>query len=195
MPRITQAKALLVDLIPRVNRTGAIQSFKSQETIFVTLTDAEGTGYRYTVGYSGPSIIALLRYKLLPALTGRGGKMIEAICRAPLFTSHATAVGPIMSLALAAIDTALWDLRGHRKALPLHRLVGGAKSAVPLYSTEGDRLHLEPAALVEDAFAMREAGIAGSKIKMGTPAVAGSAAAGPVGIPDHRVVRRAAARR
>jgi len=81
-----------------------------------------------------------------------------------------------MSLALAAIDTALWDMRGVKTGLPLHLLAGGAKAKVPMYSTEGGWLHLEPAALVEDALAMRQAGFRGSKIKIGKPTVAGDAA-------------------
>ena len=179
MARIEKAEAFLVDLVPKVRRTDAIQSFKSQETIFVTLTDAEGAtgrGYSYTIGDGGPSVLALLRHTLLPALMGREGEMIESIWRDLLFTSHATAVGPIMSLALAAIDTALWDLRGKRAGLPLHVLAGGAKSRVPMYSTEGGWLHIDPSALVDDALAMREAGFLGSKIKIGKPTVAGDEA-------------------
>jgi L-alanine-DL-glutamate epimerase-like enolase superfamily enzyme len=179
MAAITKADVFLMDLIPRVKRTDAIQSFKSQETIFVTLTDADGAtgrGYSYTIGDGGASVLALLQRTLLPALMGREADMIEAIWRDLLFTSHATAVGPIMSLALAAIDTALWDLRGTRTGLPLHVLAGGAKTKVPMYSTEGGWLHLEPSALVEDALAMREAGFAGSKIKIGKPSVAADAA-------------------
>ncbi len=179
MPRITRADGFLVDLVPKVKRTDAIQSFKSQETIFVTLTDAEGAqgrGYSYTIGDGGPSVLALLRHTLLPALMGREAEMIEAIWRDLLFTSHATAVGPIMSLALAAIDTALWDLRGKRAGLPLHVLAGGTKSRVPMYSTEGGWLHIEPAALVDDALAMRQEGFLGSKIKIGKPTVAGDEA-------------------
>lgn len=179
MPRIIQAEAFLVDLAPKVKRTDAIQSFKSQETIFVRLTDADGAdgmGYSYTIGDGGPSVLGLLRHTLLPALLGREGEMIEAIWRDLLFCSHATAVGPIMSLALAAIDIALWDLRCKRADLPLHVMAGGAKTSVPMYSTEGGWLHLEPAALVEDALAMRESGFRGSKIKIGKSTVAGDEA-------------------
>ncbi|MEO8240935.1 MAG: mandelate racemase/muconate lactonizing enzyme family protein [bacterium] len=179
MPRILQADAFMVDLVPKVKRTDAIQSFKSQETIFVRLRDvegAEGMGYSYTIGDGGPSILALLKHTLLPALMGREGEMIEQTWRDLLFVSHATAVGPIMSLALAAIDTALWDLRGKRAGLPLYQLAGGAKPQVPMYSTEGGWLHLEPQALVDDALAMREAGFRGSKIKIGKPSVAGDEA-------------------
>lgn len=179
MARVTRAEAFLVDLVPKVKRTDAIQSFKSQETIFVRLTDADGAGgmgYAYTIGDGGPSVLALLRHTLLPRLMGQEAEAIEAVWRDLLFCSHATAVGPVMSLALAAIDTALWDMRGVKTGLPLHLLAGGAKAKVPMYSTEGGWLHLEPAALVDDALAMRQAGFRGSKIKIGKPTVAGDAA-------------------
>ena len=68
------------------------------------------------------------------------------------------------------------DLRGKRVGLPLHVLAGGAKSRVPMYSTEGGWLHIDPSALVDDALAMREAGFLGSKIKIGKPTVAGDEA-------------------
>ncbi len=43
MVKIVHARAFMLDLVPpQVERTDAIQSFKSQETIFVQLEDAEG---------------------------------------------------------------------------------------------------------------------------------------------------------
>ncbi len=169
----------MVDLVPKVTRTDAIQSFKSQETIFVVLHDADGAtgrGYSYTIGDGGPSVLMLLQRTLLPRLMGQDGDRIEAIWRDLLFCSHATAVGPIMSLALAAIDTALWDMRGLKSGLPLHVLAGGAKSSVQMYTTEGGWLHLPPEALVEDALDAQSQGFKGSKVKIGTPSVAGDAA-------------------
>ena len=174
MARIERAEAFLVDLVPKVKRTDAIQSFKSQETIFVTLTDAEGAvgrGYSYTIGDGGPSVLALLRHTLLPALMGREAGMIEAIWRDLLFTSHATAVGPIMSLALAAVDTALWDLRCRRAGLPLWKMAGGAQRQVPTYTTEGGWLHLTRHEIVEQTLAARDAGFRGAKLKVGRPHV------------------------
>lgn len=179
MAKIARARAYMIDLPPKVRRTDAIQSFKSQETIFVQLWDADGAGgmgYSYTIGDGGPSVLALLRHTLLPRVIGQDADRIEAIWRDLLFWTHATSVGPIMSLALAAIDTALWDLRGHRTGLPLHILAGGAKSSVPMYTTEGGWLHLPPAALAEDALAAQAQGFKGSKVKIGTPTPAGDAA-------------------
>lgn len=175
MAAIEHIELLMVDLVPKVERTDAIQSFVSQETPIVRITDADGaigTGYCYTIGSGGPAIISLLAQTLAPKLIGREAEQIEAIWRDLLFTTHATAVGAITSLALAAIDTALWDLRCRKAGLPLWKLAGGAQSSVPLYSTEGGWLQIATEDLVTDALEMQSAGYAGSKIKIGKPTVA-----------------------
>lgn len=176
MAQIARIELSLVDLKPKVKRTDAIQSFVSQETPIVKIIDSdgmEGVGYSYTIGTGGSSVIALLKDHLAPRLIGREADEIERLWRDLLFSTHATSVGAITSLALAAIDTALWDLRGKRTGLPLWRLAGGAQESVPLYSTEGGWLHIEPAALVEDALAVKERGFSGAKIKIGKPHLSG----------------------
>lgn len=172
MARIVRIEALMVDLVPKVKRTDAIQSFVSQETPIVRVTDADGavgTGYSYTIGSGGPAILSLIERTLGPALLGRDAAMVEAIWRDLLFVTHATSVGAITSLALAAVDTALWDLRCRKAGLPLAVMAGGARERIPLYTTEGGWLHLDTAALVDDAVAAREAGFRGAKIKVGLP--------------------------
>lgn len=172
MARIARVELTMVDLQPKVKRVDAIQSFVSQETPIVRITDADGvtgTGYSYTIGTGGPSVMKLLEKTLAPAVVGREAEEIERIWRDLLFLTHATTVGALTAIAMAAIDTALWDLRCRRANLPLHRLAGGARSAVPLYTTEGGWLHLETSALVEDALQAKATGFSGSKLKVGRP--------------------------
>lgn len=179
MASITRIDLRMVDLVPKVPRSDAIQSFVSQETPIVTVRDSDGatgTGYSYTIGTGGPSVMALLEHTLAPALIGRDADRIDGIWRDLLFLTHATAVGAITSLALAAIDTALWDLRCRKQGLPLWKAAGGSRDRIPLYSTEGGWLHLEPSALVEDALAMQAQGFKGSKIKIGRPTLRDDAA-------------------
>lgn len=176
MARIAHIEITLVDLKPKVLRTDAIQSFVSQETPIVKIIDAdgmEGVGYAYTIGTGGSSVIALLKDHLCPRLIGKDADDIERLWRELFFSTHATTVGALTALALACIDTALWDLRCKRASLPLWRLAGGAQESVPLYSTEGGWLHIEPSALVEDALAVKERGFSGCKIKIGKPHLAG----------------------
>jgi L-alanine-DL-glutamate epimerase-like enolase superfamily enzyme len=175
MADIERIELALVELEPKVKRTDAIQSFVAQETPIVRVFDrdgATGTGYSYTIGTGGSAIVAVLADHLAPRLVGRAAENIEAIWRDLLFHTHATSVGAITSLALAALDTALWDLRCRRANLPLAVLAGGAKDSCPLYTTEGGWLHLSPAALVDDALQAKAKGFGGAKIKIGRPHVA-----------------------
>jgi L-alanine-DL-glutamate epimerase-like enolase superfamily enzyme len=61
MARIERIELRLIDILPKVKRTDAIQSFASQETPIVTVTDSDGaagTGYSYTIGTGGSSACA-----------------------------------------------------------------------------------------------------------------------------------------
>lgn len=172
MSRIDRVEILMVDLVPKVKRTDAIQSFVSQETPIVRIfadDGAVGTGYSYTIGTGGHAIVDLISRHLAPQLIGRDPDMIEEIWKHLFFHTHATAVGAITALALAAIDTALWDMRCRRSNRPLYKEAGGAQRSVPLYTTEGGWLHIETAELVEDALRAKAAGFGGSKIKIGRP--------------------------
>jgi L-alanine-DL-glutamate epimerase-like enolase superfamily enzyme len=137
MPHVTIDRVSLrqVNLPPKVLRTDAIQSFVTQETILLTLHCSDGinaTGYAYTIGTGGSSVIALLKDHLAPCLIGRNPVMVEAIWKDLFFHTHATAVGAMTSLALACVDTALWDWRAQSQGLPLWQLLGGAQARVPL---------------------------------------------------------------
>lgn len=174
MTKITRVEILQVDLAPMVKRTDAIQSFVTQETPMVRITCDDGltgTGYTYTIGTGGSSVVALLRDHLAPRLIGRNPLEIEAIWKDLFFATHATAVGAITALALAAIDTALWDWKCLASGRPLWLEAGGAQARVPVYTTEGGWLHLSPEALVEDALKAQSEGFKGAKIKVGRPHV------------------------
>jgi L-alanine-DL-glutamate epimerase-like enolase superfamily enzyme len=163
-----------VNLPPKVVRTDAIQSFVTQETILLTLRCSDGieaTGYAYTIGTGGSSVMALLHDHLAPRLLGRNPLHIEAIWKDLFFHTHATAVGAITSLALACVDTALWDWRARSQQLPLWQLLGGAQSRVPVYTTEGGWLHLGADELVAQTLAAQAQGFKGAKIKIGRPHV------------------------
>ena len=103
----------------------------------------------------------LIERTFAPALLGRDAAEVERIWRDLMFMTHATTVGAITAIAQAAIDTALWDLRCRKAGLPLHVMAGGAQPSVPLYTTEGGWLHLEPQALVDDALRAKEEGFGG----------------------------------
>src|SRR5260221_9047029 len=114
MAKIVRVEIMQVDLVPMAVRTEASQSFAVQERPMVRIHTSDGivgTGYSYTIGTGGSWVVALLRDHLAPRLLGRDALDIEAIWKSLFFSTHATAVGAITSLALSAIDTALWDVK------------------------------------------------------------------------------------
>ena len=43
----------------------------------------------------------------------------------------------LVSMAISAVDTALWDLEARLLGLPLHRLLGAVRDDVPIYGSGG----------------------------------------------------------
>ena len=170
MSLIERVEIFQVDLPPTVVRTDAIQAFVKQETPIVRITcadGAQGVGYTYTIGTGGSSVVALLRDHLAPRLIGRDAAETERLWRDLYFATHATAVGAITSLALGAIDTALWDLKCRHAGVSLAQAAGGAQDRIPVYTTEGGWLHLSNGQLVVEALRAKESGFLGAKVKVG----------------------------
>lgn len=69
-------------------------------------------------------------------------------------------------MAMAAVDSALWDVVGKAAGMPIHRLWGGHRETIPIIAIGGyyGRSHAELAAEVEDYL---ELGLAGCKMKVG----------------------------
>jgi L-alanine-DL-glutamate epimerase-like enolase superfamily enzyme len=145
----------------------------------VRVADADGetgTGYACTAGTGGSSVVRLLHDHLAPDLIGRDADLVEDAWRFLLARAGGAAAGGIASLALAAVDTALWDLRCRRAGLPLHVMAGGAQAGVPLYEGETGGLSLASEELAERAVEARERGFRGCAVAVGMPRVAGDAA-------------------
>jgi hypothetical protein len=154
--------------------------------------------------------MALLRDHLAPRLLGRDPACTSSHLARPAVLHPCHHVGAITSLALAAIDTALWDWKLPPRRPAAVAAAGGAKDRVPVYTTEGGWLHLEQQQLVR-----RDAGRAGERLSRrqgqgrqaargrGRGAHCGRARSGGPGLRDdgrrqpvlHRWTRRCAARR
>ena len=129
-----------------------------------------GTGFSYTVGVGGKAIQALLDWDLAPKLVGE-----EVAPRAQwhrLWTElHDIGGGGASTLALAAVDIALWDLVAKEQGRPLVQVLGQVRPSIAAYGS-GINLHLGLAQLEEQVSRWLEAGYPGVKIKVGKPDLA-----------------------
>src|SRR5207248_2152075 len=79
-----------------------------------------GFGWSYTLGMGGRAVKALLD-ELAPSLAGCEAEDVATV-HAELCRRLVPLEGITSSLAIAALDVALWDLAGRAAGLPLHEL-------------------------------------------------------------------------
>src|ERR1700704_6565243 len=70
------------------------------------------------------AVAAYLAEHIVPPLRGRDRARIEDIWQ-PLYGGAYWRRGPVTMSAIAAVDTALWDLKGKTAELPVYELLGG----------------------------------------------------------------------
>jgi L-alanine-DL-glutamate epimerase-like enolase superfamily enzyme len=125
-----------------------------------------GIGFTYTVGVGGSAIKALLDDYVNALLVDRDVLEIEATWQLLFRHLHRTGSGGINTMALAAVDIALWDLRGKREKLPLYKLLGAARDRIPVYAS-GIDFHLELDELLSLVESYLQQGFRAVKIKVG----------------------------
>ena len=76
-------------------------------------------------------------------------------------------MGAACAMAMSGLDMALWDIRGKACGWPLYRLLGGAARPIPAYAGGVSLGWQDPAALVEEARPLVEAGYKAVKLRAG----------------------------
>src|SRR5690349_7169688 len=79
------------------------------------------------------AVVAYLAEHVAPALIGRDPARIEDIWQY-LYRGAYWRRGPVTMTAIAAVDTALWDIKGKVAGLPVYQLLGGrCRDGVTVY--------------------------------------------------------------
>jgi L-alanine-DL-glutamate epimerase-like enolase superfamily enzyme len=127
----------------------ATNKVQGLELVFVELTTDNGlvgTGISYTVDIGGTAIKALIEDYLAGLVVGMDPHDYERIWNKLYRQSRRLGLG-VNSMAIAAIDIAVWDVIGKFYKQPLYKLLGGARDQIPAYISE---INLSAADTVQD---------------------------------------------
>jgi L-alanine-DL-glutamate epimerase-like enolase superfamily enzyme len=94
-----------------------------------------GMGYLFSFRPGLRTIAMAIAETILPRVIGRDATEVEGIW-SELWRATATYNrGGVVTMAMSALDIALWDAIGKRAGLPLHRLWGHVRARIPTYGS------------------------------------------------------------
>lgn len=131
----------------------------------------QGLGFSYSKRAGGPGQYAHAR-EIAPGLIGEDPNDIARLWDQLCWAGASVGRSGLAVQAIAAFDIALWDLKARRAGLPLAKLLGAQRDAVPVYNTSGGFLSSPIGEVLENVEASLARGIGGIKIKVGQPDVA-----------------------
>lgn len=129
---------------------------------------AQGVGYTVTTGTNGNAVHATIERDLAPRITGMRADLIEAIWQKMWWATHYGGRGGAASMAISAIDIALWDLKARSLGTPLWTLLGGHDAKVPCYAG-GIDLYFTLDKLLQQTDDNLKRGFRAIKMKVGRP--------------------------
>ncbi|MGE0422859.1 MAG: hypothetical protein AB7O88_11370 [Reyranellaceae bacterium] len=86
----------------------------------------------------GRASLGMIRDDIAPMLIGQDPLDHAVLLDQAMHTLVKLGPEGALTGALAALDIALWDIKGKRTGLPIYKLIGGAwKTAIPFYASIG----------------------------------------------------------
>jgi mannonate dehydratase len=156
--------------VSRIERVDVLVSSPGRNFVTLKLTTSDGvTGLGdATLNGRELAVASYLRDHLAPLLVGRDPARIEDTWQY-LYKGAYWRRGPVTMTAIAAVDMALWDIKGKVANLPVYQLLGGrARDGVLVYShaSGGDVEEL-----LDDVARFRELGYKAIRAQASVPGV------------------------
>jgi L-alanine-DL-glutamate epimerase-like enolase superfamily enzyme len=140
-------------------------SWDSTTVVVVELYGGGMKGFGFT--YADVATARLIQHSLTDVVVGTDALSIPAAWEAMVRSIRNLGRPGIASMAIAAVDTALWDLKARLLDLPLVTLLGAARVGVPIYGSGGFTSYSNKQ-LQQQFAGWVESGIGMVKMKIGT---------------------------
>ena len=136
--KISGIRSTIVALPADEPLAGAAENPSGTRPIVTVEVETDDGPVGLGVTYFGGSLTGTLKSAVdeLGALTvGEDPHRVEAVAAKLRAAAGSAGPGGVFNLAISALDTALWDIRGKALGLPLWKLLGGARERVPSYAS------------------------------------------------------------
>ena len=168
--RITRIRCCTVNRRYDGKASNTRHAWHSKNYVLVELTTQSGLtglGEMYCDGGGSPQVAqTMIEYEIAPYVIGRDPYQRGAIVQSLMDRLALSARGTAGSIAISAIDIALWDLLGRRGGLPCYQLLGGSSNKVSVYASGGMfGVGITPSTLAAEMKAAQSMGLLGAKIK------------------------------
>lgn len=136
----------------------------STTIVVVELHAGERVGLGYT--YADAAVAHLIERVLGPVVIGRDPLAIPQLWMAMVRAVRNLGRPGVASTAIAAVDTALWDLKARLLQVPLVSLLGSARAEVAVYGSGGFTSYTDEE-LAQQLSSWADTGISSVKMKVG----------------------------
>jgi L-alanine-DL-glutamate epimerase-like enolase superfamily enzyme len=151
---------------------GAVEKAGSTRPIVIltlgTDDGIEGIGVSFYGGVLTRTLKSAID-QLCELCVGEDPQRVEAIVRKLRDAAGGSGPGGMFTLALAAIDIALWDIRGKALGLPVWKLLGGARDRIQAYASGALRRGLPLDTVVKAAATLKDKGWRQMKTQLALP--------------------------
>ncbi len=143
---------------------------KSVETCLVkvrTKDGLEGLGWSFAFGAERARAIVAMVRDLAGVLVGKDSTKLEENWNCMRNSVSFVGRDGISAMAIAALDTACWDISSKIFDMPLWKYLGGKRTNIRCYASEGLWLNYSLEQLQEEALFFKSQGFQGMKLRVG----------------------------
>jgi L-alanine-DL-glutamate epimerase-like enolase superfamily enzyme len=174
--RITEVKTELLRMpLPRPMQSGSSSGKKggpvshiNMPLVFITTEDGtRGIGYAWSLLGGATATRCVLQDDLAPLLVDEDALDHERLWEKLYRRLQSVGRRGLVTQAMAAVDLALWDIKGKICSLPVHKLLGGCRESAPVYGSDGGWLYMSVSEMLDAFERYLEQGMMGIKMKIG----------------------------
>lgn len=126
-----------------------------------------GMGFAWNLMGGSSALKALLIDDITPLLIGEDALNHERLWHKIYKKLQSVGRAGLVTQAQAAVDFALWDIKGKAAGMPVWKMLGGRRDRAPVYGSDGGWLYMTVDQMMDEFEAYLSQGMQGVKMKVG----------------------------